>query len=643
MAPSVALKDVEHESTLFRSRGLLALALVGVLFGALVLRLVQLQVVDHGHFRTLSHENRVKLVPVAPTRGLIYDRNGAVLALNVPTFSLEIVPEDVDDLQATLAELATLVDIAPEDERRFRRLLEERRRFESIPIRTRLTQEEVARFSVNRHRFPGVDVQARLTRDYPLGSLGVHLVGYVGRINEQELGRIDRANYRGTSHIGKTGVEQAYEDVLHGRVGYEHVETNAEGRALRVLKREPPVSGADLYLTLDARLQAAAEAAFGDEKGALVALDPASGEVLAFVSMPGYDPNAFVDGIDPKSYGELLSSPDRPLVNRALHGRYPPGSTVKPFIALAGLELGVEQARGSTWCPGWYRLKGEGRRYRDWKKWGHGEVDIDKAIVESCDVFFYQLAYALGIDRMHEFMTAFGFGRETGIDLAGEVSGLMPSREWKRGARGEPWYPGETLIAGIGQGFTLVTPLQLASATATLGMRGLRLRPKVALAVEHSASRGAELLSPPQAEALPQAEAAHWERIIEAMSGVVHGPRGTARAVGEGLDYRMAGKTGTAQVFSVGQNQEYDEESIPKALRDHALFVAFAPADEPRVAVAVVVENGGSGSRAAAPIARKVVDYYMRNLAEPGGGDKLLMTRGAATAPARATTGARPM
>lgn len=631
MSPAVTLKDINKESSLLRSRVVIACVFILLSFALLLGRLVQLQVIEYGYFETLSNNNRVKIVPVAPTRGLIFDRNGVILAQNTPSFSLEVVPEDVPDLDVMLANLKQLVDISVADEDRFRRLQSKTRGFDAIVLRTRLTEEEVARFSVNRHRFPGVDVKARLTRDYPLGSLGVHVLGYVGRLSERDLEKVEAANYRGTTHYGKTGVEEAYEDALHGRVGYQHVETNAEGRTLRVLSREDPVPGANLYLTIDASLQAVSESAFKGENGALVAIEPATGDVLAFVSMPGFDPNAFVAGIDPKSYKELLSSADRPLFNRALSGRYPPGSTVKPFFALAGLEDEVNLSKKHIWCPGWYSLKGHTHRYRDWKKTGHGRVNLIDAIVQSCDVYFYELAHSLGIDRMHEFMVGFGFGTLTGIDLNGESAGLMPSREWKRNARNLPWYPGETLITGIGQGFILVTPLQLAAATATLSMRGLQLRPSVGLAVHNVAGGQTTILSTAKAVPVPHSEASNWEIVVNSMVGVVHGPRGTARRIGLDSAYEMAGKTGTAQVFGVAQGEKYDANEIAKKLRDHALFVAFAPVHEPQIAIALIVENGGSGSRTAAPIARQVLDHYLRELIDEKKGDTQFLTAFAAS------------
>jgi penicillin-binding protein 2 len=478
-------------------------------------------------------------------------------------------------------------------------------------VRLQLSEEEVARFAVNRHRFPGVDVQARLAREYPLGPLGVHVIGYVARISEQELQQVDATNYRGTDHIGKVGVEQAYEAALHGRVGHQHVETNAQGRTLRILSRAAPVPGKDLYLTIDASLQAVAEHALGSESGSVVAIDPQTGDVLALASMPGFDPNLFVNGIDTKTYNELRSSPHRPMFNRTLHGQYPPGSTIKPFLALAALATNHEAARKEVWCPGWYRLKGRAHMYRDWKKGGHGSVDLESAIVESCDVYFYELAIQLGIEYMHSFMKSFGLGVPTGIDLPGEAAGLMPSPSWKRANRNEAWFPGETLITGIGQGFTLATPLQLASATASLSARGSRVRPRVVHRIADTVNNTVSAQPPVFLGSVQVGHARHWDRVIRAMVNVVHGAKGTARRAGLGTNYRMGGKTGTAQVFGVAQNEEYDEEKIDKKLRDHGLFIAFAPADEPKIAVAVVVENGGSGSGAAAPVARKVIDHYL--------------------------------
>ena len=611
MSPAITLKDKARESTLLRNRAITGLVVVIALSGLLITRLVYLQIISHEHFSTLSENNRVKIVPIPPTRGLIYDRNGVLLAQNLPSFSLEVVPETVEDMETTLGGLAQIINIRESDLERFRKLLRRKRSFEGIPLRFRLDEKEVARFAVNRHRFPGVDIEARLTRHYPLGATGAHVVGYVGRIDEQELQMLDTANYSGTSHMGKTGVEKAYEDVLHGRVGYKHVETNAQGRTLRVLNRTAPIPGHDLQINIDVSLQSVAEKALGAENGAVVAIEPETGGVLALVSTPSYDPNLFVNGIDAEAYAALQASPNRPLFNRALRGQYPPGSTVKPFVGLAGLEHDAVTSEHTTWCRGWYQLPGASHKYRDWKRSGHGRVDMNTAIQRSCDVYYYELALELGIDRLHGFMERFGFGTKTGVDIGGEVSGLMPSRDWKRRARNQPWYPGETLITGIGQGFTLTTPLQLATATSSLALRGQRFAPRVARAEIDPETGGRYALEPARLPPVSIAHHSHWATVIQGMVDVVHSPRGTARRVGDDAPYRIAGKTGTAQVFSIGQEEKYEADAIDKNLRDHALFIAFAPIEKPRIAVAVLVENGGSGSSAAAPIARKVMDHYL--------------------------------
>jgi penicillin-binding protein 2 len=461
---------------------------------------------------------------------------------------------------------------------------------------------------VHGHRFPGVDVKATLLRDYPQGLQTAHLLGYVGRINEKELQLIDTSNYSGTDFIGKSGVEKSYESLLHGNVGLQQVEVNAKGRVLRVLENQPPEPGNNLQLFLDMKLQSTALEALGEYNGAVVAIDIETGGVLTLVSKPGYNPNLFVEGISSKDYRALEDSPDNPLFNRAIRGQYPPGSTVKPFIGLAGLEYDVVGFHQETYCPGYYQLPGKEHKYRDWKKWGHGKVDMAKAIVESCDVYYYELARTLGIDRLYEFLTGFGFGIPSRVDLDGELSGLMPSREWKQSKRREPWYPGETLIVGIGQGYFLATPLQLASATATLANRGHRIRPRVVATIEDS--NGVIRDSPLIEDVLHQLDPLHWDQVIEAMTDVIEGQRGTARSIYTS-NYTIAGKTGTAQVFSIKQDEEYDEETVAKKKRDHALFIAFAPVESPKIAIAVVVENGGHGGSVAAPIARQVMDRYL--------------------------------
>ena len=615
--PQSTLKNYLRETRLFQNRALLAAGGVVLLILALLARLIVLQVVNHQHFTTLSLDNRVKVLPLAPTRGLIFDRNGLILAQNVPTFSLEVTPERVQDLEQTLQELGRIVAISDSDRKRFELLRTQRRRFDSIPIRIRLDQEEVARLAAAGHRFPGVEIQAKLLRQYPLEDKTAHVVGYVGRINERELQRIDASAYAGTYHIGKTGVEKSYEEVLHGRVGLRQVEVNAVGRVIRVLHSEPPIPGQNLHLSLDAALQREAIDAFGEENGAAVAIDPRNGAILAMVSNPGFDPNLFVEGISSKDYQALQHSPDKPLFNRTLRGQYPPGSTVKPFIGLAGLETETVSIKQKNYCPGYFQLPGHSHKYRDWRKGGHGPVDLRDSITQSCDVYFYALAHQLGIDRMHAFLSRFGFGAVTGVDITGERGGLLPSRAWKQRARKAPWYPGETLIAGIGQGYFLATPLQLAHATATLAARGYSYTPSVVQRIdsgEGNAAGGVEVQ--PTGRVLEQRDPGNWDQVVEAMAQVVEGRRGTARSL-QNEQYRIAGKTGTAQVFTVKQDEEYDEEKIEKKMRDHALFVAFAPVEDPRIAVAVIVENGGHGGSAAAPIAKRIMDYHLLGRTQP--------------------------
>lgn len=612
----ITLRDSIRELAQFRSRTILAAIATSALLLVLVARLFYLQVYNHNRYTTLSHNNRVNILPIAPTRGLIYDRNGVLLAENIPTFRLEIVPERVPDLEKTLEEIGKLIEIRDVDLQRFRDSLKRTRRFKEVPLRYRLNNTEVARIAVNRHRLPGVEINSRLSRHYPLGALTAHTVGYVGRINEQELRKLDASNYSATSHIGKVGIEKTYEEELHGRVGFQQVETNARGRILRQLERTPPVPGRDLYLNIDVRLQKVAEEAFAGERGALVAIDPRDGSVLAMVSTPSYDPNLFVNGIDSKTYAALRDSPDRPLFNRAVRGRYPPGSTIKPIVGLAGLESGMVRPHEHVFCPGYYTLEGDDWRYRDWKRSGHGPVTLHRSIVESCDVFYYDLAFKLGIDRLSEYLGSFGFGQETGIDLVGESSGLMPSRQWKRAKRNKPWYPGETLITGIGQGFMLTTPLQLATFTGTLSVDGKRFRPRMVGAIEDPASGETIERAPEPLTPVPVKKPRNWQLIRSAMKDVVHSAQGTARRIGYGIDYTVGGKTGTAQVFGIEQGARYVAEDIAKRLRDHALFVSFAPVEDPQIAIGVIVENGGSGGAVAAPVAGQVLGAYFENLKE---------------------------
>jgi penicillin-binding protein 2 len=604
------LKDHHREFKLFLSRSVVAGVLVTVALGTVVLRLVQLQVVRHEHFTTLSQDNSVKLDPLPPTRGLIYDANGILLAENYAAFSLEIIPEKAGDVAATIDRLEDVLPISENDRWRFERLRRQVRAFDRVPIRSNLTEEEMARFAVVSHSFPGVDVRANLLRRYPLGEDTAHVLGYVGRINEKELEQINVSEYRGTDFIGKTGVEKSYEEYLHGRVGVQQVEVNARGRVLRVLESQPPTSGYDLHLYFDVGLQQEAAEALGEFNGAVVAIEPSSGGILAMVSRPSFDPNLFVEGISTEDYQALRDSADKPLFNRALRGQYPPGSTIKPFVALAGLESGVIGYTDTKYCPGYYQLPGNSHKYRDWRKGGHGLVDMDRAVVESCDVYFYDLARSLGIDRMGDFLGRFGFGHRTEADLYGELGGVLPSREWKRSKRGKPWFPGETLIVGIGQGSFLATPLQLAAATAALANRGRIVQPRVVRYLDVPPAGEPPTLDPPRAESIALARTRYWDDVIRSMTNVVESERGTARRVRTPA-YHIAGKTGTAQVFTVGQNEKYDEKRISEKMRDHALFIGFAPAEDPKIAVAVVAENGGHGGATAAPIARRVMDRYL--------------------------------
>lgn len=608
--PQISIKDYLFESRLFFGRAAIAAIIVIIALLGIIIRMVHLQITSHEHYRTLSQDNRVKTEPLPPTRGLIYDRNGELLAQNLPAFSLEVIPEKVENLETTLTEIGKIIPISDDDRQRFMRLKRQRRRFDSIPIRVRLTDKEVAIFAVNQHRFPGVDIQAILLRDYPQGGTTAHVIGYVGRISKSETETIDLSEYSGTRYIGKSGIEKSYETELHGKVGVQQVEVNAKGRVLRVLESQPSVPGHNLRLFLDMSLQKKALAGLEGHNGAVVVIDPRTGGILALASKPGFDANLFVDGISSTKYSELRDSLDKPLFNRALRGQYPPGSTIKPFIGLAGLELDVVKFALELPCFGFYRLPGSEHKFRDWKKWGHGSVSMEKAIVESCDVYFYDLARTLGIDRIEPFLGLFGFGKPTGVDITGELGGLLPSRAWKRQSRNQPWYPGETLILGIGQGYLLSTPLQLASATATLAMRGKRVVPRMVEAIQPPGEGGTFISTEPMISQLTIEQPQHWDDVIEAMAQVIEGTHGTAKRIYTD-NYRIAGKTGTAQVFSIKQEEEYDEETVEKRMRDHALFVAFAPIEDPQIAIAVVVENGGHGSSVAAPIAKRIMDHYL--------------------------------
>lgn len=603
------IKDPLAENRIFLSRVVAAFVLILLMIVGLVTRLIYLQVVGHEHYATLSKDNRIKISPLPPTRGIIYDRQGRMLAENVPTYSLELIPEQIENLDETLAKLKELLNIPDEKIEQFHKQRKRNKSFNSTPLLQNLTDEEVAKFAVVRPYFPGVDVYARLVRHYPYGDLTSHVVGYVGRINEQELKTLPVNEYRGTDQIGKIGIEKAYESHLLGTAGYEEIETNAQARAVNTVATVEPIAGSNIYLTLDIDLQKIAHDALGEYNGAAVAIDIKTGGVLVFVSKPGYDPNPFVTGISGKDYKALQDSENQPLYNRALRGLYPPGSTVKPFYGLAGLEYGVTDFGHRLFCPGYYKLPNVDHKYRDWKKWGHGTVDMNEAITQSCDVYFYDLAMALGIDKMSDFMHKFGFGEKSGIDLVGEVDGLMPSKDWKRSHRKQAWFPGETIITGIGQGYMQVTPLQLARATATLANYGKVVNPHLVHEIITP-----DYAKPPELNPSSQIplKKHYVDNIIYAMTNVVHGARGTAGKLAKAIDYQIAGKTGTAQVFTVKQEEKYNEDAIAFKMRDHALFIAFAPVHDPKIAVAVVAEHGGHGGSVAAPIAGEIIDAYLR-------------------------------
>ena len=608
----IELKDYLRETNLILSRLFALVVLLALLSLILIGRVWYLQIYQYQRFEVLSKDNRVRLVPVPPVRGQIYDRNNKVLAENVPIFTLEVLPSKVKNMDVLLDEVAKIVQLSPNTIKRFKSRVQSRPKFESQILKLSLSEAEVARFVVNQRRFVGAEVQPRLQRYYPYGGEMVHVLGYVGRINQRETDRIDTAAYKGTQYIGKLGIEAKYEQELLGQVGFEQVETNAHGRRVRTLDRTDPVSGEDIYLNIDVELQIKAREYLGDHRGSVIAIEPKSGDVLAFVSNPVYDPNKFVNGIDHRSYNALRDDIDRPLLNRALNGRYAPGSTIKGLVALAGLDNGWNESR-TVVCPGYYKLKGSSHRYRCWKRAGHGSTNMINSIMQSCDVFFYQLANSLGIDKMHSYLSRFGLGQRTGIDLIGEPSGLMPSREWKRRARGNPWYPGETVITGIGQGYMLATPIQLGVMTATLANRGGRIEPRLVNKLSHGHSNDRSDVSDLSGELLEQIDLdpAYFDTVIGAMHNVVQHPRGTARRAGLNAQYTIAGKTGTAQVVAIAQGAKYDASKLTEFQKDHALFIAFAPVEEPKIAVAVIVENAGSGSRIAAPVARKVMDFYL--------------------------------
>ena len=605
MRRPLTLKDHHHEQRIFSVRLVVAVLLVLLLTLILISRMVWLQVIQHSRYTTLSDNNRVQTLAVSPPRGLITDRDGVILAENRPDFSLELIIEQAGDLDQLIGELGKLIELDTGDLERFqKRRLTARRPWEPVPLRGRLSEEEIARLAVNQHRLPGIRISADPIRHYPHGILFSHVLGYVNRINAQDLEAMtldEQRDYAGTHFYGRSGIERFYEDQLHGQVGYRQVETNARGRILRILEEQPPVPGEDLRLRLSMRVQKAAYEALGERRGAVVAIDPRDGSVLAFVSRPGFDPNLFVTGISYKDYSAYQSDPDNPLFNRALQGRYPPGSTIKPMLGIAGLDAGVTNWQRTISDPGYYQLENDPHRYRDWKRWGHGRVDLHKAVVQSCDTYFYDMGFKLGISRMHEYMTQFSLGAPTGIDLYNESSGIMPSKEWKRAYRTRPWFHGDTINASIGQGFVLATPLQLATATAITASHGKKVVPTLA---GHK--------QPVERTEITLNDESNWEKMTDAMVAVT-GPRGTARVMAVDAQYAIAAKSGTAQVFSVGQDETYNEDELAERMLDHALMVSFAPAEQPAIAVGVLVENGRHGGSTAGPVARQVMDAWLLN------------------------------
>ena len=607
MPQPIRLKDHEKDGRLIRRRAVVGAVVVLLLTSVLLARMYYLQVVQFEHHTTLAENNRIHVQPIPPNRGLIFDRNGVIIADNRPSFSLTLTRERTGNWAQVLDVIVEVLELGPDERALFeRRVRQGRRPFEPVPVLFELSEEQIARVAINQFRLPGVEVAAQLVRHYPLGEHFAHSVGYVGRINEKELKDLDPVAYSGTHHIGKTGIERFYEDDLHGQVGYEEVETNARGRVLRVLKRTDPTPGKDIVLSLDVRLQEAAEAALAGRRGAIVAIQPQTGEVLAMVSQPSFDPNPFVTGIGFKAYADLRDSIDRPLYNRVLRGLYPPGSTIKPMVAVAGLDAGVLTAQTRVFDPGFYQLQGHSHKYRNWNRTGDGWVDMDLAIARSNDTYFYSLAHKMGIDRLHDYMSRFGLGQRVSLDMFEETAGLMPSREWKRARYRQAWYPGETLILGIGQGYMQTTPLQLAQATALMATRGKWIRPHLAKSIQ-----GVTPVDPNPLPDIVLRDPKFWDNGRHGMEEVMHGARGTARKVGDTAVYRIAGKSGTAQVVAIKQGEKYDRSKVAERHRDHALFVAFAPADNPQIAVSVMVENGESGSGVAAPVVKQVIDAWL--------------------------------
>lgn len=603
------MKNRHLEKQVFRFRIILAMVLITALFVLLFGRLAFLQVLNFQHYSELSAGNRIRIEPMPPNRGLIYDRYGKKLAENIPSFEVVIIPEETPNVDETLDAIEKFIPFSSEQRERFNTNRKRYRSFEQVPLLHHMDEQSVAAIAANIPDLPGVHVRARLTRHYPLAEESVHVVGYMGGINDRDLERIDKRAYAGTSYIGKTGIEQTFEQYLLGKVGYRQLLANAQGRLLDVIEEQTPESGSDLQLTIDAGLQAVALDALRDKRGAVVAIDPTNGEILTMVSSPAYDGNGFSRGLTQAEYNVFLDDTDKPLLNRAISGNYPPGSTVKPMIGLAGLQLNKTHRAHSTYCPGFFKLPENERPYRDWKREGHGRVNLFGAITESCDVYFYELALELGIDNMHDFLRNFKLGEHIDPQIRGSRKGILPSRAWKRNNFKNPadkvWFPGETVIAGIGQGYMLASPLQLATATAITAMRGEYHQPHLVKRI--GSDYQLDFTDDSKHFLSVKADARHWDEIISGMESVMHGLKGTARHIGKELDFRMAGKSGTAQVFTLAEDAEYIAEELDERLRDHSLFIAFAPIDDPKIAVAVIVENGGGGSSVAAPIARDLI------------------------------------
>ena len=609
MSEKRTFKNLKLEQSIFRERVFVAFLFVILLMLVLVGRMLYLQVYQYDIYTTRSDKNRMHVRAIPPTRGLIFDREGRILAENLPSYNLTFVRERAGDTAAVLDVLADILELSEEQKEDMSKQAYSRRRpFQSALLLSQLDDEQIARVSVNRYRLPGVDIEAQLIRHYPYGPLTAHILGYVSRISEKDLKKVDRSQYAGTHYIGKGGIERQYETALHGSVGVQTVETNARGRVLKVLSEELPEQGSSLSLYLDAELQKVAARALAGFRGALVAIDPNTGGILAMVSTPSFDPNLFVGGINPKIYRQLITSPDLPMFDRTIRGKYPPASTIKAFMGLAGLEYGVVNASTTIYDPGWYQLPNDSRQYRNWKRVGHGKVNLKRSIVVSNDTYFYDLAYNLGIDRIQPFMKQFGFGINTALDLPGASSGLMPGREWKKTYRKLPWFPGETLSIGIGQGYWLATPLQIATSMAVLANRGKWVQPRI---VEMQGKDQVHQNPENKPEDVSVSNPEYWGQVIDGMVAVVHSSTGTARKISEGIRYTMAGKTGTAQVKGIKQGEKYDASKLHERHRDHALFAGFAPVDNPQIALAVIVENAGGGSTTAAPIARMVFDAWL--------------------------------